>query len=398
MKHRVSKGLFCLILAGAMLLAGCSGGAENASEEQLPVNASESSDLQKVLPSSDQESGAAATDESQSSDPEGTEPAALPDDVPVMTEEKGILDTALFEDRLACYFFKSGSNWSSAEEGEHGGDSVLFIVPDGTVVLYDCNLPNNGAYIAYALQQLGIKKIDYFINSHPHIDHLGGFSIISRYVDIGEVILADIPTVEEGLNTPYYRKMMEIIEEKNIGVTRVLEGTTLKLGAMTGKVFNPAAGFDPNKANYNESSLVIRFSWKDASFLLGGDAGNNEKLGQKTETIIVEKYGDELKSDIAKLNHHGEPSTQSQSKGWLDHVQARLYVGCLSNIPNDVEYFRLLKETMERGAELMHTGIDGTVLITTDGGGTYDVYSDKDRTIDYYGVLDMDENRHMHID
>ena len=57
MKHRVSKGLFCLILAGAMLLAGCSGGAGNASEEQLPVNASESSDRQEVLPSSDQESG-----------------------------------------------------------------------------------------------------------------------------------------------------------------------------------------------------------------------------------------------------------------------------------------------------------------------------------------------------
>lgn len=312
--------------------------------------------------------------------------------------ETNIFDSTLFEGKLACYFFKSGSNWSAAEEGEHGGDSMLFILPDGTTCMIDCNLPNNGAYIAYGLQQLGIKKIDYFINSHPHIDHMGGFSIIARYVDIGEVIMPDVPIKEEGMNTPYYRKMMDIIEERGIKVTKLLEGATIQMGELTGKVFNPIEGFDPNTANYNEGSLVIRFAWKGASFLFGGDAGNNEKLGQKTETIIVEKYGDELKSDIAKLNHHGEPSTQSQSAGWLDHVNAKLYVGCLSNVPNDVEYYRLLTEMTKRGATLMHTGLDGTILVTTDGSGSYDVYAGKARTTDYYGTLDMDENNCVHID
>ena len=325
-----------------------------------------------------------------------TQPPATDPQEDVQTPENRVLDASLMEGKLACFFFDGDNDWSAAEEGEHSGDSVLFVLPDGTTIMYDCDTPNNGADIAYALKKLGITKLDYFINSHPHVDHMGGFSIIARHVEIGEVIVSDLPIVEEGMNTPYYRKMMDIIEKKGIKLTKVLEGETLQFGEMTAKVFNPPADFDPNKTNYNESSLVIRFSWKNASFLLGGDAGNNPNLGQKTEGIILEKYGDELKSDIAKLNHHGEPSTQSQSTEWLDRVGAKLYVGCMSAIPNDVEHFRLMKEFGERGATYMHTALEGTVLITTSGDGAYDVYVEQLRPNDYYGSLELTDGS-MHI-
>ncbi|MBQ9387375.1 MAG: right-handed parallel beta-helix repeat-containing protein [Lachnospiraceae bacterium] len=301
-------------------------------------------------------------------------------------QSKGLFDRSISDGKLALYFFETDSQWNSADDSVHGGDCALFILPDGTTCMVDCNLPNNGSYISDALKKLGVSRIDYFISSHPHIDHLGGFSVIAREVEIGHVIMPDVPFKEEYMNAPYWRKMLDIIEERNIPVTRAAEGDTLQIGEMSGWVINPDSNFDPNTMNYNEGSLVIRFTWRGASFMLGGDIGNNEDLGQKTEDIIVAKYGSSLRSDIAKLNHHGEPSTKSQSAGWLSNVDAKLYVGTRHAVAT-TEYNRLKTAFTSSGAAFMHTAIDGSVLITTDGRGTYNAYSGKVRTGTYAGTL-----------
>lgn len=318
------------------------------------------------------------------------------------SEDNGALnvfDKALTEGKMACYFLAGDGDWSAAEEGEHSGDAVLFVMADGTTALYDCETPNNGADIVYALQRLGITKLDYFINSHPHLDHMGGFAIIARYIEIGEIWMPDVPEIAElNMNTPYYKKMMEIAKEKNIPVKLLKAGDTAKLGSEVDvKVFNPIAEFDPSTTNYNESSLVLKLTWKNASFLVGGDTGNNPNLGQKTETILVERYGDELQADVSKINHHAEPSTQSTSDGWVKAVRSKIYVGTMSTIPNDVEHFRLLKMAMDTGAQYLHTGIDGTVLVTTTGDGTYDLYAQKLRPTDYYGELPLVDG-HMRVE
>lgn len=332
------------------------------------------------------------------------DPTTVPGDTTGTGSDNGteagasVFDKSLTEGKMACYFLDGDNDWSAAEEGEHSGDAVLFVMPDGTTMLYDCDTPNNGADIVYALQQLGITKLDYFVNSHPHIDHMGGFSIISRHIEIGHVYVPKVEIINEGLNTPYYKKLLEIVEEKKIPMTQVMAGDTIQIcDDVSAKIFNPAETFDPNTMNYNECSIVMKITYKDASFLVGGDSGNSDHLGQKTETMLVEKYGDELQADVSKINHHGEPSTQSTSDGWVKSVKSKIYVGTMSTIPNDVEHFRLLKMAMDTGAQYLHTGIDGTVLVTTAGDGTYDVYVEELRTTEYYGTLDLVDG-HMRVE
>jgi len=82
-----------------------------------------------------------------------------------------------------------------------GGQATLLVSPSGESMLVDAGWPGydgrDADRIAAAAKQAGIKKIDYFVATHYHRDHVGGVEqLISRipivnYVDHG-------PSVESG--------------------------------------------------------------------------------------------------------------------------------------------------------------------------------------------------------
>lgn len=297
-----------------------------------------------------------------------------------------VLDRKQSEGKLACYFFRGNDTWKTWRGSEHDGDSVLVITPDGTTMLYDCNTPNHGANIVYALQRLGIDKIDYFVNSHPHVDHMGGFAIVAKHIEIGHVYTsaADISSKTNN-NGRYYRKMMSIVEERGIPHTILKEGDTFTLGKdVQVKVYNPPSveEFDYNSVGENEISLLLKLTYGESSYLLGGDIGNPTK--GKTEDRLVAKFGSELHADVAKVNHHMMPGTGSSSEGWLRAVDAKIWVGQMSALPDDVEYFRF----KELDATILHTSLDGTVMVSTNGDGAYDVQVERNHATNMYGKLD----------
>ena len=40
-------------------------------------------------------------------------------------------------------------------------------------------------YIIAALDAMGVKKIDYLVASHPHIDHIGGMAALMDRYEVG---------------------------------------------------------------------------------------------------------------------------------------------------------------------------------------------------------------------
>jgi len=296
-----------------------------------------------------------------------------------------VLDRKKTEGKMAVYFFRGNELWKTWRGGEHDGDSVLVITPDGTTMLYDCNTPNHGANIVYALQRLGINKIDYFVNSHPHIDHLGGFPVLARHIEIGQVYTsAKDMTYKTGNNGRYYRKMMQMIEELGIPHSFLQEGDTFTLGEeVQVKVFNPPSPeeFKYDSVNENEISLLLKLTYKDSSYLMGGDISNDNK----TEETLVAKYGSELQADVAKANHHMMPvSAGTNTDGWIETVDAKVWVGQMSTLPDDFEYFRF----REIDATVLHTSLDGTIVVSTTGDGAYDVQMEREHPSDMYGSID----------
>ena len=323
-----------------------------------------------------------------------SEDAAVEEEVAVGEEELYeleytdlVLDRTKTEGKLAVYFFRGNALWTTWRGGEHDGDSVLVITPDGTTMLYDANTPNHGANIVYALQRLGIKKIDYFVNSHPHIDHMGGFPIIAKHFEIGHVYTSarDI-TYTTGNNGRYWRKMQSMIDDLGIPHSYLQEGDTFTLGEdVQVKVYNPPSPEEMSNfysVNENHISLLLKVTYGESSYLMGGDIEDAIQV----ESKLVEKYGSELQADIAKANHHMMPNSSGtiSTDPWLAAIDAKLWVGQMSTLPDDFEYFRF----RQLDATILHTSLDGAVVVSTTGDGTYDVQMEKDHPSDMYGSLD----------
>lgn len=292
-----------------------------------------------------------------------------------------VYDRSLTEGKFACYAFRSDYDY----DGSHAGDMTLLIAPDGTTMLIDCNTTVNSSHLVDFLQRLGINKIDYFVNSHFHSDHMGGFQTLLRYIEIGHVITNAADYYAKGA---YARSFMEAVYEMGIPHTVWVEGDEMMFGEAKIKVYGPSADYDYASTDEdveNNSSLVFKVTYGDSSFLFGGD------IFLAMEDILLDKYGDELKADVAKMNHHGY--IYSEGKEWVETIDAKIGYGQMSSVPSETVFYRYVMN----GALTLYTALDGTIAIYTEGDGTYDVQVEMDRVFDLYGTLDS-ENGHLRVE
>lgn len=303
---------------------------------------------------------------------------------------------AIKEGQMNVYYIQASDSWKVKGGNLHGGESILYIAPDGATMLVDCGTPNNGAYVVYALQQLGIEKIDYFVNSHPHNDHIGGFSILSRYIEIGKVYTAPAESEFQGEGTDRALNSLFVRKVQEYGITHeyLVEGDSFKLGSEVDvKIYNPPTDFDYVNMDYNECSLLMKITYGESSFLTGGDLGNSPSThGRASTSELIAKFGSELQADVLKMNHHGAFIGTTGLDDWIETVNAKICVGTTNSVESEEDFLLYGFE----GALALHTALDGDVRITTTGDGSYDVQVGQTRYSNYYGQVDA-ENGFVHI-
>jgi competence protein ComEC len=73
-----------------------------------------------------------------------------------------------------------------------GGQSTLFVTPEGKSLLIDTGWPDNNGRdadrIAAAAKDAGIKKIDFVLITHYHDDHVGGAPQLAAKIPVGTFI------------------------------------------------------------------------------------------------------------------------------------------------------------------------------------------------------------------
>jgi beta-lactamase superfamily II metal-dependent hydrolase len=73
-----------------------------------------------------------------------------------------------------------------------GGQSTLFVTPEGKSLLIDTGWPDNSGRdadrIAAAAKDAGIKKIDFVLITHYHDDHVGGAPQLAAKIPVGTFI------------------------------------------------------------------------------------------------------------------------------------------------------------------------------------------------------------------
>src|SRR5205809_2806101 len=68
------------------------------------------------------------------------------------------------------------------------GDSILIISPAGKAALIDAGDTGKGKVVLEALKRYKVERLDYFIATEPHSDHIGGADEVLKGVKVGTVI------------------------------------------------------------------------------------------------------------------------------------------------------------------------------------------------------------------
>ncbi len=232
------------------------------------------------------------------------------------------------------------------------GDCEL-IFDGGKTVLIDCGEVDKGCRVVRHLKKCGVKKIDYFIGTHPHTDHYGGFVEVAKHFKIKNVIL---PKIMKDLipTNPIYERFLRCLFSKNINLIEAKSGKKIRLGRGELQILGPLRN---DYDELNDFSVVTRFVYGSCSFLLCGDA-------QKDAEFDLLKSGQNLSADVFKLNHHG--SKTSNTKKFLKAVGAKTYV---ATVGKHNSYGHPHKKVLKslNGKKLYRTDFDGTIFFRTDG-------------------------------
>ncbi len=233
------------------------------------------------------------------------------------------------------------------------GDAELIMTSDGKTVLIDSGTPESRTVLTGYLKEQGVKKIDYFVLTHPHADHIGGAAAVLDAFDVVNVIMTDAPTT-----TSTYKKVLQKIDEKDFGVIFAEAGKEYSLGEAKITILGPVSDYSDD---LNNTSIVLRLTYGRTVFMFTGDA--EKKAEQDMLTKFPASY---FRADVLKLGHHG--SSNSTSDGWFFAVSPEYAViSCGRNNDYGHPHREILSLLKKNGTTYFRTDTDGSIVMSSDG-------------------------------
>lgn len=283
-------------------------------------------------------------------------------DTDVLQEEIGkYINTDNIKDFVQSEFlnkyFQQGQQDIAVPEGEMvvhfidvGQADCILLASGGHFMLIDGGNNEDGDRIVSYLKNVGVKKLDIVVGTHPHEDHIGALDTAIHQFDVGAVYMPDA-----AVDTTTYRDVISAVKKKGLKVQNPKSGDVLDFNGIPVEVFAPVKEY----RNVNNSSIVMRVSVGDTAFLFTGDVETD------AEFDILEK-GYDISADVLKVSHHG--SSGSSVEEFLAYVDADYAVisvgkGNTYDHPEEVTLNRL----KNYGMKIFRTDEQGTIICSTDG-------------------------------
>lgn len=229
------------------------------------------------------------------------------------------------------------------------GDALLLLTPDdgiegngrfeGRSILIDAGpvAKTGDQHLWQYVENVAHRgaRLDALVISHPHTDHYGGGRALLQRVDIARFYDAAYPDSDRidysRFLDGYVRR--EAVDGIPVRLFRGREefdaadwGSELRVEALWSWP-GSADGLGSGGTRINNSSLVLRLTYGDVSFLLTGDLEGKDR-GQPSSTtrygearLLADGPPERLRSTVLKLAHHG--SETSTTDAFLDAVQPR---------------------------------------------------------------------------
>ena len=244
---------------------------------------------------------------------------------------------------------KTDSNNTDVVKVEYidvGQADAILIENDKKYMLIDAGNNEDGDLLVNYFKDKNITDFEYVVAAHPHEDHIGGMDNIIKNFNIKNYYMPDCYTT-----TKTFEELLDALEEKNLSFETPDIDSEFLLGDALFKVLYTGT----DKRDLNNTSIVLRMTYKDVSFMFTGDATNT------TEKKIIAK---DLQSDVLKVGHHG--SQYSTSDEFLDKVNPKYAIisvgtGNVYDHPKDITLNKL------KGIEVHRTDKEGTIRVISDG-------------------------------
>ena len=234
-------------------------------------------------------------------------------------------------------------------------DGIL-IRCDGVDSFIDVGFGSNAQSALDYMRGLGVTRLDSYICSHAHADHIEGGPRIIREMGAG-TIYAPHAKVFSALLDYGSDAQDEAVKQAKPVILKPED--TFAIGGAKVTCYGPVSvrPCDYGSQVENENSLLLRLVYGERSFLFTGDA----TAGEITRAQV--QYPGKLKSDVFKNPHHNGKLDSKVVK----YVSPKVTVICTDNENPPIRaYVRLLKKL---GSRVYITGSknDGNVKLASNG-------------------------------
>ena len=228
-----------------------------------------------------------------------------------------------------------------------GRSDALLLECGGEAMLIDGGDASWATAVQHDLEKRGLTSFRYFLNTHPHNDHIEGLIHLMQQGVLPERFLS--PFAADWHDGSYHDAAMKLAWEKGVRFRMVKSGDAYPLGAAQIHIYRTTAHTD-----MNSRSAIQLVAFGESRLLLCADLTG---LGQKA--LLEELPQGALAAQIVKAPHHGENAIVA---GFLDAVSPALLL-CNSGADEAPD---LARQAESRGLPLLFSG-EGEIVLETDG-------------------------------
>lgn len=228
-------------------------------------------------------------------------------------------------------------------------DAALIICNGETMLIDGGNVDDSSLIVSY-LDKLDINTIDYMVATHAHEDHVGGLSGPLNTCKVNNVLCS-----VKKYSSKAFSNFKKYTEKQGLEIIVPQAGDSFKVGDSVVEVIGPRKKYDDT----NETSIVLKVTYYQTSFLFTGDAGRESE----NDTIDA---GCDLKADVLKVGHHG--SETSTSYVFLREVMPKY---AIISVGKNNSYGHPSEETLSRlrdaEVDVFRTDLQGDIICRSDG-------------------------------